>query len=118
MKPYASKCQLIDIAEDGTKTYKVWIQKQDAHNGKTVKYTITEYAKGKDMQGALRSVLKQPLVDKLKSVPNNVYVTLSILGLIPWAFTFSKSPFLALGLLGASAVVAVIALNKYFKYNV
>ena len=117
MKPYASKCQLVDIADDGTKTYKVWIQKQDVHNGKTVKYTITEYAKGKDMQSALRSVLKQPLVDKLRSVPNNVYVLLFVLGLIPWAFTFSKSPFLALALLGATAACTVATLNKYFKYN-
>ena len=117
MKPYASKCQLVDIADDGTKTYKVWIQKKDVHKGKTVKYTITEYAKGKDMQSALRSVLKQPLVDRLKSIPNNVYVSLAVLGLIPWAYTFTKYPYLALGLLIASAGVAVTALNKYFKYN-
>ena len=87
------------------------------HNGRTIKYTVTEYTKGKDMQSALRSVLRQPLADKLNSIPSTVYAAVCILGMAPWAVTFANEPFLALGLLSASIAILIFGANKYFKYN-
>ena len=118
MKPYASKCELVSLSEEtGLKTYKVWIQKSSMVNGREVKYAITEYAHGRDMQSALTSIMRRPIANRLKRIPNSVYVVLVMLLMALFAYSFMRAPFLTLGWATVATAAGVYLLNKYFKYN-
>jgi len=112
MRAFAEKATLMADG-DGIKLYEViWY---DGHGKKHL-----DTARGHNMKSALDTILKQKKADRIKSVPEWVWILLYLVvtGAFAFSVVYGGFNFLAVTI-GASALAAVgyMFIEKYFRYT-
>ena len=112
MKAFAEKATLMADG-DGIKLYEVvWY---DGHGKKHL-----DMARGHNMKSALDTILKQKKADRIKSVPEWVWILLymSVTGVFSFSVVYGGFNYLSVTI-GAAALVSVgyTFIQKYFRYT-
>ena len=112
MKVFAEKATLMADG-DGIKLYEIiWY---DAHGNKHL-----DMARGHNMKSALDTILKQRKADRIKSVPEWVWILLymSVTGTFSFSVVYGGFNYLSVTI-GAAALVSVgyTFIQKYFRYT-
>jgi len=112
MKAFAEKATLMADG-DGIKLYEVvWY---DGHGKKHL-----DMARGHNMKSALDTILKQKKADRIKSVPEWVWILLymSVTGAFSFSVVYGGFNYLSVTI-GAAALVSVgyTFIQKYFRYT-
>jgi len=110
MKAFATEATL--IADGDLKLYQIkWV---DSHGNEQ-----QTAAKGKDMQSALKSVLRQSQRDKLENLPMFVYLLAAVLIVSSFAIVALVSQAPLVSIMGGVFLLGLLymLLDKYFEFT-
>jgi hypothetical protein len=110
MKAFATEAKL--MADGDLKLYQIkWVDSHGNENEDTVK--------GKDMQSALKSVLRQKQRDRLESLPMFVYLLAAVLIVASFAMVAMISQAPLVSMMGGAFLLGFLymLLDKYFQFT-